>query len=274
MKYRTFYDDYRYALGLRSQAYFETEQFEKAEADLKKASYVPFEKTHSNSQMQWIYYEGLDNYEKKIEACNKLLKHKPGDNEIIVYRSFLYEYLKQNNAAIADYNKIIELHPDSARDYLERAWLYHKKGDYKSALSDCEYAINKRFQLDEAYNMQGQIYLGMKEYKKAIDDFNTAIKFYNWAEPYTYRGDAYRLMGDDKKAMEDYTIAGTLASCSDENRAILEQAKLFEKAGKKDEAIKSYKDFILIASYHNYRKRYEAEKKFAEEKVKALESIS
>jgi tetratricopeptide (TPR) repeat protein len=272
LKYLINDEDYGEALSLRSQAYFEIDQYDKAEADLRKASDVRKENSYPNPEIRWIYAHGWKNHVKCIEACNRILKHKPDYDYVIGLRGEFYAENKQYDEAIADLTKMIELHPDSSENYRNRSIAYKMKGDYKSALSDCEYAINKRFQLDEAYNLRGQIYLGMKEYNKAIDDFNTSINFYNWSEPYIYRGDTYRLIGDDKKAIEDYTIA--IALVLDDNngiRAILEQAKLLEKAGKNDEAIKSYKLFKNKTEKYFWDNSNEDEIKFAVERLKALE---
>jgi len=257
----------------RNLAYFNTGKYEIAKSDYRKYKKNANIKDE-DMEFSWVIGQGYQNYEKRIEACSRILKHNPDNRTILEFRAGFYEKTKQYDKAIADCNKMIELEPDVMGNYLERARLYQENGDYKSALSDCEYVLNKKERLSGAYNRRGQIYLDMKEYDKAIDDFDKSIALCDWAEPYIYRGDAYRLLGEDQKALDSYSKAIAKRNIADDQwRVYIEKAKLLDKSGIKDEALEFYKDFILVASHHKYKKLYVTERKFAEDRVKALQSI-
>ena len=179
-------------------------------------------------------------------------------NELAIHKKQAYEFFHQEDysKAIEEFNKALSLDPTNASLYNDRSVAYFHRGEKNSNKGDFDKAIidaQKAIKLD---NKNGTFHMNLGNAYVLTHKYDAAIREYNKALDLTpnYLGIYPSIM--------------------------LNKAKVYEMAGKKREAIQTYKEFLSELSRgkligkdqgDQYRKIYERMAKDAEESIKKLQ---
>ncbi|GIK39967.1 MAG: hypothetical protein BroJett011_38000 [Chloroflexota bacterium] len=155
------------------------------------------------------YYEAKE-YDKALEAFNKVLALDPHYARGLDARGTVYNALGDPEKALADYNQAIEADPLYPPAYYNRGRLYGLQKKYDAAIADLQKSIELAplFFGYRANGNIGLIYHLQGEYAKALDAFATAISYDDSkADTYYLRGETYTAMEDYEAAISDYQAA-------------------------------------------------------------------
>ena len=146
-----------------------------AMSDFSKA--ISLDSTLANA---FIYrstiYDGLKQYAeamKDIEKAEKISKDKA-----LVYCKKGNIFLHQNKIedAIQLYTKSIQLNKRLIEPFNKRAQAYFLNKEYNKAIEDCKSALAFNIENNDVYNNMGMIYLQMGDYDKSIESFSNILK--------------------------------------------------------------------------------------------------
>ena len=166
----------------------------------------------SNFSNAFIYrstiYDGLKQYDsamKDIEKAEKLSK-----NKALVYCKKGNIYLHQNNmdSAIWLYTKSIQKDKGLIEPFNKRAQAYFRTKEYDKAIADCKQALAFNIENKDVYSNMGMIYLEMRKYDASTESFSNIIKENgNDKEAYFDRAIVEQKAGKISKACADWKIA-------------------------------------------------------------------
>jgi len=258
----------------RSEVYFYNDEYEKAVQDMRKAHELNpdiYEESPEDWLGRWTStYVAKRDLEKVLEAYTRMIKHNPNIADLYTLRAWNYIELGRYDEAIKDYTKAIDLSPNNPEVLARRGGLgYRINGEFEKALADCNNAIKLDPDASMPYYFRGCILFDMKKYDEAKNDLIKATELAPaWDEPYTKLGDLYMSINQPEKAIEYYDTAvnkGTHIG------VFFLKAKAFETAGKIDEAIKAYKEYLKY-EYKPYNYGwYKENMKYAKNRIKILE---
>ena len=188
--------------------------------------------------------------DRQIAACTRIIE---GIGETAKSRAFAYAYrgitygsAKQDyDRAIADLSEAIRLNPKFADAYANRGVAFNSKKKYDRAIVDLSEAIRLNPKLALAYFNRGTAYKMKKDYERAIADYSEAIRLNpKFAKAYLNRGATYAQRSDYDRAIADL------------NEAIRRnpsfRAFVYERVGRKTDAISDYRKALLLNSSDKY----------------------
>jgi len=262
--------------ALRAEVYFLNDEYHKAVKDMMKAHKLKPE-TYKNSPeawlSRWIGFQLIkSDYEELDKSYTRMIENNPDIVGFYVNRAWNYIELEQYDDAIADYTKAIELEPDNAAALARRGGVgYRFKGDYQKALEDCNNAIKMNPGSSIAYYFRSLVYDDMEDYKMTISDLEKAIQFDpQWDEPYTKLGDLYIKIENYDRALSFYEMALTKHT---HIGVIFKIAAAFDAAGRINDAITSYQQYLKYNESPFIFGWNEDNMKYAENRLKELENL-
>lgn len=207
----------------------------------------------------------IKDYSSAIElwpSDDEYQKNKKG-----TWREFIYEESKSDafsirgNAllmsskyeeAVIDFNKAIEIDPKNDWAYANRALAYMHLGILNNAKDD----INKALSIDAGkpygssllyYSYVGQIMVACGDYQEAIKNYTRAI---NGGQGYPALSveiaKLYVELKQYEQAVEEYSFA--INNKINVIECLLARAGIYEKLGKRIDAIQDYREFITLGA--------------------------
>ncbi len=123
--------------------------------------------------------------------------------------------MERYEQAIKDFDIAIQLDPKTIGPYALRGFCYDAAGNYQKAIIDYTVGIELSPHDELLYSSRGTAHFNLGNYEKAINDFNTVIGISPRDEyAYSMRGSAYHSLGKQQQAMNDYITAARLGSKS------------------------------------------------------------
>jgi len=163
-------------LWLRSMAYSQTRQFDKAELDSRAVvNLLKLPKTAGDFAALCFATLNLQLFVDSQTNCGKAVELDPGLPEAHVGLGINRWVGNQFDLAIAEFTKAIELDSRYAAAYFNRARAYQSKQKPDLALNDYSRAIEIDRKYIDAYVSKGSIYGQYKQYDRAIPEFTNAI---------------------------------------------------------------------------------------------------
>lgn len=222
-------------------------------------------------QIALVYiYSKANEYERVIQEYNALEKEYGHDEAIYYHRSKCYSDLGMFQTAISEINKaiemdsdygnwaqlgtiyreegmyedaikafdkVIELIPTDAWGYYIKGWCYQLSGDDDTAMKLYEEGIDIDKEYPYIFLMRGQQYLKRGDIEKGNADFETVLKLDTLAVDGSCRQYALHFLGRDEEAQE--WMQKILDKEPDDDGHWYDQACLFSRMGRSDEAVKS-----------------------------------
>jgi tetratricopeptide (TPR) repeat protein len=190
-------------------------------------------------------YLQLERYEKALTEYKKALSLDSKSSECWANLGFVYERLGKINDAAGAINKAIELNPSNIEARMNLAAMYENAGSFDKALAHYETVIKMDATKSDAYNgaircltEKGNITSAKKYCQEAIAN-----------DP--QNGEAHWLLGNilwkkennTQDALKEYKAAVII----NENSQVFYEnlALLLEEMGKKDEALATWKKYLI-----------------------------
>ena len=194
-----------------------------------------------------LSYIGLNDFQKGLNALNKVIELYPDDYELYLCKAECYVHINMIKEAIHYFNKSIKLNPVNPHAWVGKGDIFLNRGKESKAL-DC---YNKAIKIDpdcsgahvakakyyvlknnyrkadrvlrnvrevddddlEFYITQGQVWLGLEKFNKAIKSFDKALLIEeDIGEVWTFKAIAYKLKGDYDNCQKCLNRAGELDS--------------------------------------------------------------
>ncbi len=149
----------------------EEEEQKNAEIELKRKGEEEKARTEAEkwyrTEMQSAYeYEGKQEYQKMLDACEQALKHKPGDEDAEKKKNDAIGYLKKEELSSKQYT-----------DSINKAKEYYSNSRYQEALALSDVALNFRPDSAEASRIKSDALTALNRASR-IQDFITSAKVY------------------------------------------------------------------------------------------------
>jgi tetratricopeptide (TPR) repeat protein len=190
-------------------------------------------------------YMQAERYEKAIAEFKKALSLEPRNAECWANIGFAYERLGKNSMAADAINRSVELNPSNVEARMNLAGMYENANAFDKAIAHYEAAIKTDGSRGDAYcgvarclTEKGNIAGAKKYLSEAI------TKDANNAEAHWLMGNiAWKKENKQADALKEYEISVRL----DPNSQVFYEnlAKLQEEMGKKDDALATWKKYLI-----------------------------
>ncbi|MEM4307900.1 MAG: tetratricopeptide repeat protein [Thermoplasmata archaeon] len=227
------------------------------------------------------YFE-MGEWQKAAEVLSQFLEQKPGHFEALLLRGKSYQKLEKFSEAKRDFVKAISIEPAQFEPYKLAALVSSMLLDWEEMEKYASVAVERNAEDAESWYLKAVAALNLGQIK-------AAIKFCEYAEELDKKMiDAFfiesigKLLGNDRKGAIEAIEKCVLAN-PESGRAALMLASAYARFGERDEALKWFKNAILIDKsdrtiYFIAKSLYEFEK-YQEciellERLKTLNSLS
>ena len=191
----------------------------------------------------WEYlgrlYDIQKDYIKAVEAYDYAISKDPVDRDLRNLRASALRILGRHREALKDYTALVELVPEKTDPYLQRGAVYEFLEENEKALADySKGAENSKGDMKYGgtmpFRIRAKLYIKMNEPEKAIKDLTAVIeRDVSDEESLRLRGLQYEKLDQNDKALADFSksisLAPNLARASYEARA-----RLYKEMGKSD----------------------------------------
>jgi len=225
------------ALWLRSTAYAQTRQFDKAEMDSRAVvNLLKLPKTAGDYGALCFATVSLQLWADSPANCNKAAELDPGFPEAHLGLGINRWVGKQFDLAIAEFTKAIGFDSRYAAAYFNRARAYQSKQQPDLAINDYSRAIEIDRNYVDAYVSKASIYAQYKQYDRAIPEFTNAITLEPTNVP-AYLGRAISYLSTQQLALAESDYERVLQLDPRNMLAYLGRGLLHDLKGETDLAI-------------------------------------
>ncbi len=236
--------------------------FQKIFDDYKKIIETSdFETSYARGE---AYYR-LEQYERAIEDCTKLIELNPSNADAYELREKCFKALGDTKRAREDFFKYKELHCERETDpyykLVRYGELYQERGDYEQAIEKFSAAITLKPEMPQTYKKRGQCFDALGNMKRAREDFSQAEKIRtaprkktDWELRREKRDKLYseylKLARDADKnqdyaaAVEYYTNALENSNFDLEDKAYIERCEVYYKMGNELQALEDINEAV------------------------------
>ena len=209
---------------------------------------LAYEKDHYNITVLYdlgYYYERLHNYQLSEKFYNRYLDIDPFSENVWYNLGVVYYKINKTEKSLEAYDYAIAVNPSYASAYFNKANIFANNKDYLKAIRVYEDFLDL-----EPDNVQGWCYLGecyeeTGHYGKALDIYKKVIRIDNaWPDGWYGAGIAMMYLKHYREA-STYLLKA-IEFDKDNSEFWFTLAENYEKDGKLDEAIKSYKQVTLL----------------------------
>jgi len=192
-------------------------------------------------------YLQSDRYDKAVAEYNKALGMSPRNADCWANLGFAYERLGKTGKAADAIAKSIELNPNNIDGRMNLAAMLENQNSWDKALSHYQEIIRMDGKKSEAYCGVARCYMAKNNIpgaKKALTEAFAANE--TDGEPHWQMGNIlWRKENNQADALKEYQLAVKL----DQNSQVFYEnlALLYEDLGKKDEAMATWKTFLIYA---------------------------
>ncbi len=163
----------------------------------------------------------------------------------LIYRSTIYDGLKQYSEAMKDIEKAENISKDKALIYCKKGNIYLHQNKIEHAIQLYTKSIQLNKSLIEPFNKRAQAYFLNKEYNMAIVDCKSALAFnIENNDVYNNMGMIYLQMGDYDKSIESFS--NILKDNNNDQNAYFARAIVEQKAGKLSNACADWKTALQL----------------------------
>lgn len=220
---------------LRTSLYEQGHDYAKAIADynaLEKEFGLPSVNCYHRSKC----YAELGDFDRAITDLSRAIEGEYEDDYfVLAERADLYRKIGQYDKAIADCSQMIELRPTIVWAYYLRGWCYELGGDDDRAMGDYNVGIDIDKEYPYIFLMRGELHHKRGEKQLADADFQEVLRQDTVADTNSCRQYALFFMGQNAEAVA--WMNRIIASHPDDNGVYYDQACLYARMGRVEEAI-------------------------------------
>ena len=152
--------------------------------------------------MEYLF---MDNLEKAKENCIKCLEEDLEDKSALYNVVYCFEFLDQNQEAIAYLNKYIDKNPYSEIAWHQLGRLHYGVKEYENAIRACEYATLIDDEFLGAFMEKAKAYERLKKYEEAIESYSRTIELDDATSYALLRmGKCYEKLGNKALALKHF----------------------------------------------------------------------
>lgn len=243
--------EYRQALG---EIYLDDERFMDAERELRNVIRIR-PKPKKAYLMLADALAKQENYDVAQQALLRAAAIDPSDPEALFRAGQLFIEVKNPEQARAQLQRVLRVNPKYPRVhyFLGRAALM--MGDSKGALEESKLEKRINPNLADAYVLAAEAYSAMRQFSFCAGEYQKALKLRPGnAHLYVKLAKCYRLMGNHEVALKMLKYADKLEQVSEIYK---EMGSIYEKQGKTEEAITSYRKYFVLEPQAIDRKQIE-----------------
>ncbi len=219
-------------LLVRGKAFLGLEDFENAEADLKKSIELTNGDPETYFQLARLRFLTL-NYVESLAELEKAIRKQAKNADYLAFRAQIKMayYKPQPNTEVyrnilADISMAIALDPNNYKNYKLRSEFHAAMGQSEKALEDYDTIIRLAPKNDDAYTNRGLIKMNNYQYEGAALDFTRSILLNPEVEEnFRYRGLCYNNLNNYREAYKDFSRSIELLTSYLEEAAEKEKAK-------------------------------------------------
>lgn len=190
------------------------------------------------------YFEDNDNFDMALAELDNMIAKDTGDATLWDKKAQLYLLKDDTAKAVHAYEKAIAVFPDP-QYVMSLGWLYAKtKNPQAVEIADALLQADKAKAAKEAWLIKGLYYSNTGDKQQALAAFDNCLAM-DYTFMFAYREKAIVLydMGQYEEALKLLQKATTLQNSFDEGYYWMGQC--FEKLGKREEAIESYRTALM-----------------------------
>jgi curved DNA-binding protein CbpA len=135
---------------LMGGAYYQNEQYEKAEESFLNSLSFNFSKDSIYNQLGWIYINHLRNYNKAEKIYSYLLASNSINYSDYYHRGICYQFLGKHQLAIDDFLVVLEYNPYNGRTLFQLGRSYLALGETQLACEYLSFAERQSINIDPA----------------------------------------------------------------------------------------------------------------------------
>ncbi len=153
----------------------------------------------------------LGQYEKAVDAFSRAIEEDPAYTYAYSKRGRAYERMGLPEAALLDYNTALNLDPNLAEAHVSRGLFYYQRWDYDRALADFGQAVDLNPTANNR-DFRAIALMGMQRYEEALKDLDKANEIDPALPlPWFRRGFIYEKQGKKAEAIAAYQHFITLS---------------------------------------------------------------
>ena len=180
-----------------------------------------------------------------MQDFSKAITLDSGQSNAYIYRSTIYDKLKQYDAAMQDIEIAEKLSKDKALVYCKKGNIYLHQNKMDSAIRLYTKSIQLNKGLIEPFNKRSQAYFMMKEYDKAIADCKQALAFnIENKDVYSNMGMIYLEMSKYDSSIENFS--NIIKENGNDKEAYFDRAIVEQKAGRISNACSDWKTALQL----------------------------
>jgi len=236
-------DKNAYAYNNRAMAFYDQKDDQESISDHDMAISI--------FQSADLYYnKGYTEFKMKDMATamhdfTKAITLDSGQSDAFIYRSTIYDGLKQYDNAMKDIEIAEKQAPDKALVYCKKGNIYLHQNKFEEAIKLYTKSIQMNKYLIEPFNKRAQAYFMIKEYEKAIADCKQALAFkIENKDVYSNMGMIYLEMGKMEQSIESFS--NIIKENSNDKEAYFDRAIVEQKAGKLSSACTDWKTALQL----------------------------
>ncbi len=192
-------------------------------------------------------YERKGNSEKTVELLREVIKIDPENSEAWYEMAYSLENLGRYNDSLFAYDKYIDIEPESYYGWYNKGIVLIQMNDFPNAIEHFEFAIMLNENFQSAYFNIGISYLTLEKFGDAVSAFSEAVKLDPDDEiAWLYLGKSLYGNNQTAEAIDALNKAVKLDEFFQE--AYLVRGKIFEKLGRRTEALLDFNRVFLLAS--------------------------
>jgi tetratricopeptide (TPR) repeat protein len=163
-------------ISQRSKLYLEIKQFEKALADAEKAISLD----NSNGEFYFLKAKaqrGLNRLEAALNSAKTAETKNFASPELFILEGEIFLIIKQYQKAIDYLNQALKLSSFNEYAYFYKGLVYAESGDTARAISNLQTAVEQNPEFVDSYNELAKIHTAKKQFKEAHQYLESGIRF-------------------------------------------------------------------------------------------------
>lgn len=184
-------------------------------------------------------YSEIDEYDKALDAYNKVINLKPDDAFVHISIGSIYENQGKYKEALASYNKALDIFPEYKYNYFNIGNAQYQLRQYNEAIKSYNAFLETYAQHSEARENLAASYLAVKDYKNASKQYKRIYDrnpegFKNYSEY------GITLLNSDNPESAAEMLEKAIEIDADNNAAHLALAQAYQDMGKNDLSYEQY----------------------------------
>ncbi len=207
-------------------------------AKLEQAIQISGGNTMLYTKLAGIYAE-INDYDKALEAYNKVVELKPDDSFVYISIGSIYENQGKYKEALASYNKALDIFPEYKYNYFNIGNVQYQLRNYHEAIKNYNSFLETYSGHNDARENLAASYLAVKDYANAAKNYRQVYE----KNPETFKNYSQyglALLNTDNPQKASEMLEKAILIDPENDSAHLGLAQAYQDLGKNDMAYEQY----------------------------------